>query len=151
MKCNIVFHPATTTMSRCWNFCKTSVDWTSPAKPKGHTEKSGVELTNGVTLEKSDINTINWPCVDHEKSHPILLYPMMFDQTPIGQHNSDGRCKRRPCRTYCAGTCFYYYRSWGSHAPEHNACFTGRAFDWWGGETAEWLQWHLIYWLLTTL
>lgn len=67
MKCNVVFHPATRTMSRCWNFCKTTADWTSPARLTGHAEKSDTELTKRVTLEKSDINTINWPSVDHEK------------------------------------------------------------------------------------
>ena len=81
--------------------------------------------------KKSGTNTINRPSVDHEKDTPSSSSPVLFGHTPTGQHKSDGRHRRRPCRTQCTGTCFYYYRSGGSHAPEHRACFTGRAFDWW--------------------
>lgn len=36
---------------------------------------------------------------------------MLFGHTATGQHNSERRHRRRPCRTRCTGTCFYYYRS----------------------------------------
>lgn len=75
-------------------------------------------------------STFCWPWGRHPRPLPgHVVWPHAHRTTQLG----GGRHRRRPCRTQCTGTCFYYYRSGGSHAPEHRACFTGRAFDWWWG------------------
>lgn len=97
---------------------------------------------------KSSVNIINRPCADHENDISVPLFSMLFGRAPTGQLHWGGRHRRRPCRTQCIGTCFYYYRS----AGRTQSMFYGEGF--WlmtGGKVAERLQCHLIYWLLSTV
>lgn len=130
MRCNIVFHPTTMTMSRCCNLlfvkrrcqditCSVYVD--QPAlKPPENTRMTEKNKNQTSRLSIDLLLTM-------EETPPLSSPPCCLTTCP--KDNTDERHRRRPCRTRCTGTRFYYYRSGGSHAPQHKTCFTGRAFD----------------------
>lgn len=76
MKCDIVFHLATTTMSRCCNMPFVKRWWqdiTCSADGACGPARRQMSEQHLDDFGKSGVNIINRPCVDHEKdTHPPL-------------------------------------------------------------------------------
>lgn len=113
MKCDIVFHPATTTVSRCCNMTFVKWWWQDITCSADGAFRPVRHQTSRKTLgwlwkirHQYHQSTFCWPW----KGSPVFLQ-MLFGHTATGQHDSGRRHRRRPCRTQCTGTCFYYYRS----------------------------------------
>ncbi|KAG7518676.1 hypothetical protein JOB18_040913 [Solea senegalensis] len=100
MKCDIVFHPMTTTMSRCRNmpFVK-RCGRTSPAPLMAFVDQPSIKPPNNtrVTLEnQASIPSIDLLLTMRRIPHPPLAR-VVLARKPTGQHNSEGRHSKRPC------------------------------------------------------
>ena len=130
MKCDIVFHPATTTMSRCCNMPFVKRRWQDiTCSADGACGPAG-QQTSKQHLDdfgKLSINFINRPSVDHGKLTPSSSFPMLFGHTPTGPHNSDGRHRRRPCRTL-HWDMFLLLQVWRQSCARTQSMFYGEGF-----------------------
>ncbi|TNN81927.1 hypothetical protein EYF80_007835 [Liparis tanakae] len=89
MKCNIVFQPATTPMSRCGNMPFVKQRWqdiTCSADGACGPARHQTSQQHLDDFGKSGINIINRPSADHGKDTPPSAFCMLFGHSATGQH-----------------------------------------------------------------
>lgn len=116
-------------------------------------DQPGIKPPNNtwMTLEKSGINIINRPSVDHEKDTPSSSSPCCLAKHPQDNTTQMGDTGGDLVEHSALGHVSIITGLEAVMRQNTEYVLRGGLLTDDGGKVAERLQWHLIYWLLTAL